>query len=57
MILVGKELYGLNGGYKWFENSTGAAEFVKGHKPTDAAILIKGSRGSKMEHLLEALKG
>ena len=57
VILVGKEFYGLNGGYKWFENSTGAAEFVKGHKPTDAAILIKGSRGSKMEHLLEALKG
>jgi UDP-N-acetylmuramoyl-tripeptide--D-alanyl-D-alanine ligase len=56
VILVGKEFFGLNDGYKWFETSAEAAEFVRGHKPNNAAILIKGSRGSKMEHLLEALK-
>jgi UDP-N-acetylmuramoyl-tripeptide--D-alanyl-D-alanine ligase len=56
VILVGKEFYKLNGGYRWFETSAEAAEYVKSSKPSNASILIKGSRGSRMEHLLEALK-
>jgi UDP-N-acetylmuramoyl-tripeptide--D-alanyl-D-alanine ligase len=56
VILVGKEFEGLEGKYKHFNSSNEAAEFVACHKPANASILIKGSRGSKMELLLEALK-
>ena len=55
VILVGKEFSTLQDAYTWFENSADAAVYVKEHPPTDSAILIKGSRGSKMEVLLEAL--
>lgn len=55
VILVGKEFKGLNGTYRWFENSELAREAIKKDAPTHASILIKGSRGSKMEVLLEAL--
>ncbi|WP_276132413.1 UDP-N-acetylmuramoyl-tripeptide--D-alanyl-D-alanine ligase [Polluticoccus soli] len=55
VLLVGKEFNGLNGDYQRFDTSAEAAEFVKANQPNDAAILIKGSRGSKMEVLLEAL--
>lgn len=57
VILVGKEFNGLNGSYQRFDTSTEAAAFVKTTQPQNAAILIKGSRGSKMEVLLEALPG
>lgn len=56
VVLVGKEFDGLAGGHAWFGTSAEAAAHVKAHKPQGAAILIKGSRGSKMENLLEALK-
>ncbi|MEI8279185.1 MAG: UDP-N-acetylmuramoyl-tripeptide--D-alanyl-D-alanine ligase [Bacteroidota bacterium] len=55
VILVGKEFKGLNGAYRWFENSELAKEEIKKNPPLHASILIKGSRGSKMEVLLEAL--
>ena len=55
VILVGKEFKDVRGGYKWFETSAAAAEDVRAHAPVDSAILIKGSRGSKMEALAEAL--
>lgn len=55
VILVGKEFANLQGGYQWFETSADAAEAVKAHPVSDASILIKGSRGSKMEVLLDAL--
>jgi UDP-N-acetylmuramoyl-tripeptide--D-alanyl-D-alanine ligase len=57
VILVGKEFNGLNGKYPRFDTSAEAAEFVKAKQPQNASILIKGSRGSKMEVLLEALPG
>ena len=57
VILVGKEFKDLQDIYSWFENSADAAVYVKRHPPVDSAILIKGSRGSKMEVLLEALPG
>lgn len=55
VLLVGKEFEGMNGVFQWFENSEQAAEWVRNHKPQNASILIKGSRGSKMEVLLEAM--
>ncbi len=57
VILAGKEFKGLQNGYNWFETSADAAAYVKANPPANSAILIKGSRGSKMETLLEALPG
>lgn len=56
VILVGKEFDGIADGFRYFEDSRAAAAFVKENKPANAAILIKGSRGSKMELLLDALE-
>lgn len=55
VILVGKEFNGLAGGYKHYQTSAEAAAFVQAHAPENASILIKGSRGSKMELLLDAV--
>jgi len=55
VILVGKEFEGFQNKYRWFETSAAAAAVVKAHPIAHAAILIKGSRGSKMELLLDAL--
>ncbi len=55
VILVGAEFKGLNNGFAWFENSAEAAAYVREHVPTDSSILLKGSRGSKMEVLMDAL--
>jgi UDP-N-acetylmuramoyl-tripeptide--D-alanyl-D-alanine ligase len=57
VLLVGKEFSDLTGDYKWFSTSSEAAAFISNNKPENTSILIKGSRGSKMENLLEALKG
>lgn len=57
VILVGKEFNGISHNYLHFETSTSAAAYVHQNMPTDASILIKGSRGSKMELLLDALQG
>jgi UDP-N-acetylmuramoyl-tripeptide--D-alanyl-D-alanine ligase len=55
VILVGKEFKGINNGYTWFDNSTDAANYIREHMPVDSSILIKGSRGSKMEVMVERL--
>lgn len=55
VILVGNEFRGLQQGYTWFATSAEAAEFIRSHKPENSSVLIKGSRGSKMETLLDAL--
>lgn len=55
-ILVGKEFTGLTGGITHFNTSAEAKEYIASNPPQNASILIKGSRGSKMELLLEALK-
>ena len=55
VILVGKEFEGLQGNYNWFLTSADAAAYVGAHKPQNASILIKGSRGSKMEVMAEVL--
>ena len=55
VILVGKEFSGLQQGLKWFADSAAAANYVREHRPVGSAILIKGSRGSRMEVMAEAL--
>jgi UDP-N-acetylmuramoyl-tripeptide--D-alanyl-D-alanine ligase len=54
---VGQEFETVRGQYSWFPSATLAADFVRKNPPKNASILIKGSRGSKMETLLEALSG
>ena len=55
VILVGKEFAGISEDFKWFENSGEAAAYIKANQPQDSSILVKGSRGSKMELMVEAL--
>ncbi len=55
VILVGKEFAGIDHNFKWFEDSVAAAAYVAGNKPEHSSILIKGSRGSRMEKLLDAM--
>jgi len=55
VILVGKEFKDVNTNYRWFENSAAAATYIRAHLPVNASILIKGSRGSKMEVMKDAL--
>lgn len=55
VILVGKEFDGIAHSYRHFQTSADAAVYLKQNQPANAAILIKGSRGSKMEVLLDAL--
>src|SRR6185369_13744944 len=47
VVLVGNEFKEVQNGYRWFENSTDAAAYIKTHLPEQSAILVKGSRGSK----------
>lgn len=56
VVLVGKEFEPVKGKYIWFENSEQAAEFISCNIPQDSFILIKGSRGSKMEKMFEVLR-
>jgi UDP-N-acetylmuramoyl-tripeptide--D-alanyl-D-alanine ligase len=57
IILVGKNFKSvaatLNANF--FETSDEAMRWLKDNLPTKFTILIKGSRGSKMEKLLEAI--
>ena len=55
VILVGKEFAGVDHNFRWFEDSAAAADYVAANAPQNSAILIKGSRGSRMERLVEAL--
>ncbi|HRO42490.1 MAG TPA: UDP-N-acetylmuramoyl-tripeptide--D-alanyl-D-alanine ligase [Flavipsychrobacter sp.] len=56
VVLVGKEFESFRKNFRWFETSNEAALAVKSNKPESTCILIKGSRGNRMENLLEALK-
>lgn len=55
VILVGHEFEPCKGALTWFADSEAAAQYIATHKPRHTQILIKGSRGSKMEKLLEVL--
>jgi UDP-N-acetylmuramoyl-tripeptide--D-alanyl-D-alanine ligase len=55
VILVGNEFREITHSFRWFADSRQAAEYIKSQPPKNASILIKGSRGSKMEVMMEAL--
>ncbi|MDI9318836.1 MAG: UDP-N-acetylmuramoyl-tripeptide--D-alanyl-D-alanine ligase [Phycisphaerales bacterium] len=55
VMLVGKEFEAIKHDFKWFGDSIEASEYIAKNKPQNSIILIKGSRGSKMEKLLEVL--
>lgn len=55
VILVGNEFKELTHGFRWFADSVQAAAHVVAHPPQNAAILIKGSRGSRMEVMANAI--
>lgn len=55
VILVGREFKHIPNTYHWFATSAEAASFIKTNAPKNSSILIKGSRGSKMEVLLDAI--
>jgi len=55
VILVGPEFAAVKGSHTWFPDAATAVNHIKADPPQNASILIKGSRGSKMELLLEAV--
>jgi UDP-N-acetylmuramoyl-tripeptide--D-alanyl-D-alanine ligase len=56
VILVGKEFAAINTSYHKFETSSDASAYIQNTPPENSSILIKGSRGSKMELMLDAIK-
>lgn len=58
LLLVGNSFRqpNLNPGTMWFSNSGECAEWLRQNKPDGGSILIKGSRGTRMERVLDALK-
>lgn len=55
VILTGDEFAVTKHDFIWFATSEEVKQYLMDHKPEQATILIKGSRGSKMETALEAL--
>ncbi len=55
VILTGREFSSAQHPYSWFENAEEVREHLKTHPIRLAAILIKGSRGAKMETVLDVL--
>lgn len=57
LIFVGKDfkkaLEGVGADFKWFSDSDTAREWFKGQKFDNYTILLKGSRGSKIEKILD----
>jgi UDP-N-acetylmuramoyl-tripeptide--D-alanyl-D-alanine ligase len=56
VILVGQEFAAVKGAHIWFPDAASAADLITSSPPEHASILIKGSRGSRMELLLDALQ-
>ncbi len=55
IILIGPEFSAVNDGFAAFENSEEASAWLKANPQISKTILIKGSRGIKLEKVLEAL--
>jgi UDP-N-acetylmuramoyl-tripeptide--D-alanyl-D-alanine ligase len=54
VILTGPEFSETRHQFLWFADSAEARDYLKSHPVHNATILIKGSRGSRMEVVLEA---
>ena len=52
VVLVGKEFEQVPHSYQCFENATGAKDWWQKNEPTDALILVKGSRSIQMEKVV-----
>jgi UDP-N-acetylmuramoyl-tripeptide--D-alanyl-D-alanine ligase len=55
VILVGGDFGSIKQHYPYFSNTALASEWLIANKPEQALILIKGSRSTGMEKLLEVL--
>lgn len=55
VILVGGDFDGIAEPFIFFKNSAEAAAWLKQHKPEHSSLLIKGSRSTKMETILDVL--
>jgi UDP-N-acetylmuramoyl-tripeptide--D-alanyl-D-alanine ligase len=55
VVFVGKSFQKYSGSCKWFADSTKAAEYASSADLEGKTILIKGSRGSEMEKVTQAL--
>jgi UDP-N-acetylmuramoyl-tripeptide--D-alanyl-D-alanine ligase len=55
VILVGGDFEQVQHSYMYFKNVDEACSWIKSNMPSDANILIKGSRSTKMEKLLDVL--
>jgi len=55
VLLVGPEFKNTKNDYRCFENVSELQEFIEEHPITDNYILIKGSRGIKLEKILTSL--
>lgn len=54
VIFVGKDFYANKKyNYTYFQSTEEAKEFLKNNKPENTSILVKGSRGMKLESLTE----
>ena len=55
VLLVGELFPKSNPNAKWFETSQECADFLKEYSLEDKLILVKGSRGTRMEVVMDAL--
>jgi UDP-N-acetylmuramoyl-tripeptide--D-alanyl-D-alanine ligase len=54
-VLVGGDFGKINHPFLYFENADDAAAWAKENRPENSLILIKGSRSTKMEKIMQAL--
>jgi UDP-N-acetylmuramoyl-tripeptide--D-alanyl-D-alanine ligase len=55
VLLVGEEFESVKDQYQWFATSAEAYDWISRNPIANSVVLVKGSRGSKMEVVLEAL--
>jgi len=55
VLLVGGDFEKIKHSFRFFIHVDQAAEWLKDNTPTDALVLIKGSRSTKMEKLMDVL--
>jgi len=55
VLLVGKPFELYKERFRYFETSAAAAEWVREHRPENALLLVKGSRSTQMEKVVEGM--